>query len=1079
MKEYNTINKKPYDNKFTLQKLNIPIQGKIIYVTTTPSPNKKTFILTDKSVFYVIENNNFTKAKEYPLQSEILRTGKINGKPINFQTTTLESQIWSDKKGNHVIIKYKNVCFYYNPYMAKQVEELQLIPPGNTLIQPYAVVFNEDKVEKENTGIVLLSDYKSSIFELQLFLSDKKEMMRFRFGEVLRLKPESNKRKTLADYEFRFFEMDKDDRILDFQLFKEKDKFLLIAITKKILFQFEGKKDFNGLFNNYLLENGNIIKAVKKFLPKSKEKKVIYKLHHGERKEITRIESEERETYQYSRIQLLNNDNDEEKKEKEKEKEKNFASFGFMSDCGYITLDVNNDLKPQTKFNILKYYKISIESKDKGQYVHQLMPKAVCETKFNIFFLYSDYLVVQSKLTNGIKFDEYIPYKFIDMFYNEDSIIIYNENNLYKISLENEYYNLYEDYIEKGDYKAALEIKKDDKYLMPKLHKIYADYLFNNKQYLKAALEYAFSNEIFENVCIKFLNINNISGLIRYMILILKFRLYNSSSFEKENKEEKKVNPREQFIDKYLIKTWLLELLIEKYEDDKDDKLCEKIREIARSERDGSQYIDQNLLYYILNIYNKQEELIEIAGLKKDHETIITSLINRNKIDETLYQFKLSITGEGNELDIKLKNYFYKYGNLLIKENTKNTIELLNDYYKPEKPDEIIRVLISPNFDKLSQEENNFRLIINYLKDIIKKPYKIGGREINITKNKILHNLYILLVSYSKNEKYKSVLFSELKTVINTYIDNLQIGKKGEITDKIYFDLNFAKKIFTEKEDEKSKGILCLLYYLLNQYIDSIDIAIENNFQDLIVFLTENIPEEKLKKKIWLKIFQHEKETKGLSSAKEVVSQSANMIKIEDIIPLMGDDEKLIEFKEELTNSISNSEKSYLKLNKEILEFNESNDLIIKDIELSEKKAIKKKYTDLRCCKCDKNINTGRNTKFFLFPCQHIFDLQCLIDTYIEFNLLNIGDGKKKKDFEVKITVIKDLASKIRNLELKKSKALEGKEKFMNEEEYVLNDTKKMLYNYLDEECLLCGQEMIDSTQIEFGSEDKFEWDLI
>ena len=72
------------------------------------------------------------------------------------------------------------------------------------------------------------------------------------------------------------------------------------------------------------------------------------------------------------------------------------------------------------------------------------MPKAVCESNFNIFFLYSDYLVVQSKLTNGIKHDEYLPYKFIDMYYNEDSIIIYNENYLYKISLENEFLNLYE-----------------------------------------------------------------------------------------------------------------------------------------------------------------------------------------------------------------------------------------------------------------------------------------------------------------------------------------------------------------------------------------------------------------------------------------------------------------------------------------------------------------------------------------------------------------------------------------------------------------------------------------------------------
>ena len=1067
MKEYNTINKKPDVNKFPLQKLNIPIQGKIVYAISTPSPNKKTFILTDKSSFYVIENDNLSKSREYPLQSEILRTQKINGKPIKFQTDTLESQIWSDKKGNHVIIKYKNVSFYYNPYMSKKVEELQLIPPGSTLLQPYAVTFNEDKLEKEDTNIFLISDYNSSLYELNLILNEKKEMMRLRFGEILKLKPERERRKTVVDFDLRLFEMDKDDRIVDLKLLTNKDKFLLLAISKKILFQFVGKKDLKSIFHNYNVENGSIIKAVKKFLPKPKKRIIIKKFQNGEKRDISRTESEERESNKYTKIQLL-----------KKENNKEYDSFSFMSDCGYISGNIKSSLKPQNIFNILKYYKISIENKDKTQVVHQLMPKAVCESNFNIFFLYSDYLVVQSKLTNGIKHDEYLPYKFIDMYYNEDSIIIYNENYLYKISLENEFLNLYEDYIEKGDYKMALEIKKDDKYLTPMLHKIYADHLFNNRKYLDAALEYAFSNEIFENVCIKFLNINNISGLIRYMILISKFRLYNSSS-DGENKGDKNMNQKEQFIEKFLINTWLLESLIEKHENENNDELVKLIRVIARSERNGSKYLDSNILYPLLNTYNKQEELIEFAALKKDNEIIITSLINRNKIEQTLEQFKIILIGDESELDMKLKYYFYKYGKLLIKENTKMTIDLLNNYFRTEKPEELMRVLLSLDFNLISEEENIFRIVINYIKDLMKKPYKIGDKEVNITKNQNLHNLYILLVSYSKNEKNKIALFNELKNIINSYINNLQFGKKGEITDKVYFDLNFAKKIFKAKTDQKSKGILCLIYYLLGQYIDSIDIAIQENFRDLLIYLTENIKEEKLKKKIWLKIFQHEKETKGLSSAKEVIKESENMIKIEDVIPLIGDDEKLIELKDELTNSILNSEESVRLLNKEISEFNDSNDLINKDIELSEKKAIKKKYTDLRCSKCDRNISSGKNTKFFLFPCQHIFDLQCLIDTYLEFNALIIGNKKKKEEFSVKIGVIKDLAAKIRDLEIKKSKALEGKEQFANEEEYVLNNTKKILYNYLDDECLLCGQEMIDSTQIEFGTDDKFEWDLI
>ena len=93
----------------------------------------------------------------------------------------------------------------------------------------------------------------------------------------------------------------------------------------------------------------------------------------------------------------------------------------------------------------------------------------------------------------------------------------------------------------------------------------------------------------------------------------------------------------------------------------------------------------------------------------------------------------------------------------------------------------------------------------------------------------------------------------------------------------------------------------------------------------------------------------------------------------------------------------------------------------------------------------------------------------------MEFNNHNLNN----ENFGIKIGVIKDLSDKIRNMEEKKSRALEGKDAFGNEEEYVLNNIKKILYNYLDDECLLCGQEMIDSTQIEFGNDEKFEWDLI
>ena len=59
------------------------------------------------------------------------------------------------------------------------------------------------------------------------------------------------------------------------------------------------------------------------------------------------------------------------------------------------------------------------------------------------------------------------------------------------------------------------------------------------------------------------------------------------------------------------------------------------------------------LIYYMLNIFNKTNGLIEFSRLKKDNENTIISLLNRNKINQTLEQLELSICGDGNELDQK------------------------------------------------------------------------------------------------------------------------------------------------------------------------------------------------------------------------------------------------------------------------------------------------------------------------------------------------------------------------------------------------------------------------------------------
>ena len=1077
MKEYKTINKIPDINKYPIEKMEISIKGKILYMISSEMHN--TFVLTDNGYFYVINKGKLNDIEGFELKSELINE---KGNTIKFQAPEKESQIWCNKLGTHVIIKYNNISFYYNPLMAKKVDELNLINFSNTYIQPYAVAFNDDFYDPQDTGKILISDYNSMIYDLQLKLSEEKELIRLTFGEVFKFKVEKIKNKEIEDEdaEFNFFKMDDNDRILDMKLIvsenptmgvsktgNEDKNIFILAITKHILFQFYGKNDFKDVFDKYSLENGKILKAYKRF--------------------ISQVKTEDK----YSRIQLLNEEKSAE------------MIFGFMTQCGYIMGKFENGRipVPQKHFNVIKYYKPQRENEEtiQNQLIQNPIPKTVCQSKNHIFFLYHDCLIIQNKLTKRIIHDVYLREPYLDMYYNQilNGIILYNEKGIYRIPLEHEFRYLFEDYIEIGNFAKALELlSKVDINLKPKLHKIYADHLFEKQQFLEAASEYAFSDEILEDVCIKFLNTNNSLALVKYLALINHFRIKKNYS-EKEKNE----NNDSRYIDNYLINTWILELLFGINENVKKEELSPNIKYFVRQ---ANECFDINLIYFILNIYGKDKELQDFASLKLDYETIVLYLINQKKINESLTKINDYLSFGIDSVNTQLEKIFLNYANLFIKEYPKETINILQNHFKISYKDvDIIRILLSPNFYLLAGNPVNFNTLIKYIQTLIRKPIKVGEKELNLTKNQNLHNLYILLLSHIKEQNDKGELITYLKKPIEYYESTKKYNKNANIDEKVYFDLYFAKKIFEKKKVKKDIKALCLILYLLKLYSESIDIAINNKFEeDLLTFLVKNIPEPQLQKKIWIQIFESKKQNNNLEEAKKIINESKGCLKIEDILPLIGDNVKISEFKDELKNCISNYERSRQLLRREIKEFNDSNDLINKDIEFSEKKAIKMNYTILRCYRCNKSI---KGPKFFLFPCQHIFDAECLIETYKDFNKHNLGD----KHFKIKVKVITDLNRKIKHLKEKKQKSLEidlktkemeafttlqklktlniktllsreiNKVQFTSEEESMLKDTEKILFDYLNEECLLCGKEMISSTQIDFGDRDDLEWELI
>ena len=1101
--------------KLNIQNWDLKLDDRIKYITSIEK--NFTYILTQN--FFSIYDKSKDSLTKYPIPE----SNNNLFSDLNKNQDFIGSRIWPDYFGIHIIFKLDGIVYYYNNCFQdnKKIKQLNFIEEGNKeYIEPYALSFNNINKNQKNSDEIIFTDINSIIYTLNIKIDDNGEMTEkirkiFDLKNLIKESVYLNDKDKIEDYNKENNElidnyltkiyslMDKDDYIYDIKIFVGEEKitvgkkiniikhYFIWAISKRIIFQFKGKNSINETFSKIKNENNTTEMDYKIFPKKNKI------------------------SLDNPRLQIF----------KSSKKNKNYFfwnnEFGFI--FWEITKEKGENNKPslpliQKDFNLYKYIKLNSE----GKYEKKPCPLACARSSRHIYFLYNDSLVIINTLTKKIIHTENLKdEKYFDMIYNPhmNKVIIYSKRNIIKVSFENEINILWKDYIQNGDYESALQnYQKDDENFKAKLHKLKANDLFQKKNYEPSGLEYVLSDENFEHVSIKYSKLNNIDYLINYLNLLnkIKFSKIEENKNNQENGEEENNN---FFIQKYLINTWLLQLLLEKEGNDmnnentkeKENKKIEKtnIKQLMYDSIyiDSDKYIDKLIIFNSLRYYGRHNDFIFLAGKKNDYRAIIFDLVNHYKYKEAINNLMdyLSYSTDEDYLK-KLIKIFFMYINIFVKESPNDVIDLLSNYcHLIDDPKKIVRVLI--NFDDIYKnqlDDKVYEKVISFIKRLLslsKNNKKSNDISLNLDDSvkQNFYNLYLLYLSNTYKKEYLDELDDFLKKLIKDSNKSRIKFSSTKIIDKIkIFDFSFAENIF-----KNHKSALSLLYCLKRQYNKSLLYAVECKDINIPIFIANSIVNPKKKKEIWFSLFNLLK-SKGMKTVEELLEKSYGVLTITDILPHLMGNVQLKDIQMNLNKCINEYETKLRKLKHNIKDFSKSEEIINKKINRVVnygQKSLEIKFEDINCSVCLKNM---KEINFYLFPCKHAFDFDCLINLLFYYDNRKIGD----ENFKIRMDSIKkilkifsstqSLNKNLSILDKKNSLNIGGKQNIikgffknltmknnaisenfdLEKEEKIVNNAINSLDELLNEECPLCGNEVILGTQTKFGDEESYEWNI-
>jgi len=686
-------------------------------------------------------------------------------------------------------------------------------------------------------------------------------------------------------------------------------------------------------------------------------------------------------------------------------------------------------------------------------------PIAVLMTEFHYLLLYEHTLQCVNNLSNASVFEFEISERAGKVRgFAQDPMLrtvwMYCDSCIYEIVITHEDRDVWQLYMQRKEWDTAKKFCKGDPHNENIVYVSQAANYFSEGMYKLAAKYYAMTREPFEEVALMFINKDKRDALKDYLLQKLA------------------MVPNEAITQLTVIATWIVEIFLNELNvltdrvheletgpQDPDGSTAGKL-EVAqeRLEAEHSDFrsflkecvgdddakgrekrrvnpLHPPTIFNLIMSHGRYDDLVYYSDLIGDYERVISYYFREHRYKEVLETLEKLPVPDVDDMDRftdekkkqqqqrlqQQKDLVYKLSPTLISVMPRETVQCWMKL-KFLEPKDLFPALIHYEETFERNGNNGEDYAVQYLQYCVKD----GNMD------PAVHN-YLLSLLAKKSCQPGSTMMNEKE---------LNIFLNGEDA-PICYDLKYALRLCTKL----NKVDACVLIYSkMGLYEDAVDLALTTGEGSIALAECQaNKPEdESLRHRLWLKI------------AKKVVEQTGNnvgeamqflkkceLLKIEDILPYFSEVSRIDDFKDAICDSLEEYNKHMMDLKKEMEEAKISAHVIRQDIHELRNRCGVVRAGQL----CDHCHHLALTRNLYLFPCGHVFHIDCLLD----FTGPLMTDERRSRVQ----AIIKELS------DLKSALSRQGDPNSSVANRHRSNGLRVQLDNLIAAECPLCGDMMI------------------